>query len=70
VLDGSCKTPIAGHARLAAGKVRFRGLIVKPDGSAAFETSRSGPADSAAALGADAGSELKARASADFFASP
>src|SRR5712692_4181635 len=33
VLDGSCRTPIAGHARIAAGKVAFRGLILRPDGS-------------------------------------
>src|SRR5262249_44465073 len=38
VLDGSCKTPIAGHARITVGAVHFRGLIVKPDGSAGFET--------------------------------
>jgi hydroxymethylbilane synthase len=70
MLDGSCKTPIAGHARLVSDVVQFRGLIVKPDGSAAFETSRRGPAHAAAALGGDAGRELKATAGADFFALP
>ena len=34
VLDGSCRTPIAGHATIADGRVSFRGMIVKPDGSA------------------------------------
>ena len=68
VLDGSCRTPIAGHATISAGQVRFRGLIAKPDGSAAFETSREGSTADAAALGADAGHELKRRAGADFFA--
>jgi hydroxymethylbilane synthase len=68
VLDGSCRTPIAGHATIAHGRVAFRGLIAKPDGSAAFETARAGAAADAAALGADAGRELKARAGADFFA--
>ena len=67
-LDGSCRTPIAGHATIAHGRVAFRGLIAKPDGSAAFETAREGAAADAAALGADAGRELKARAGADFFA--
>jgi hydroxymethylbilane synthase len=70
VLDGSCKTPIAGHARIAAGAVHFRGLIVKPDGSAAFDAARTGSVGAAAELGADAGRELKARAGADFFALP
>jgi hydroxymethylbilane synthase len=67
VLDGSCRTPIAGHARVVDGVVRFRGMIVKPDGSEAFEVSRQGSRAQAAELGADAGAELKARAGADFF---
>jgi hydroxymethylbilane synthase len=68
VLDGSCRTPIAGHAVIAQGRLAFRGLIAQPDGSAAFETAREGAAADAAALGAAAGRELKARAGADFFA--
>jgi hydroxymethylbilane synthase len=66
VLDGSCRTPIAGHAAIAAGRLSFRGLIAKPDGSASFECTREGPADEAATLGADAGAELRSRAGADF----
>jgi hydroxymethylbilane synthase len=68
VLDGSCKTPIAGHATLDGGTLSFRGLIAKPDGSAFFETSRKGSAADAARLGADAGNELKQRGGSDFFA--
>jgi hydroxymethylbilane synthase len=67
VLDGSCRTPIAGHARVSAGIVRFRGMIAKPDGSEAFEVLREGRIAAAAELGADAGRELKGRAGADFF---
>jgi len=66
-LDGSCKTPIAGHARLVGGEVRFHGLIVKPDGSCAYEAVRSGPVQDAQRLGADAGRELKHKAGPDFF---
>lgn len=34
VLDGSCRTPIAGHAVLTSeGGLHLRGLIAKPDGS-------------------------------------
>jgi len=68
VLDGSCKTPIAGHATLNDDALSFRGLIAKPDGSAFFEASRNGAAKDAAKLGIDAGNELKQRAGADFFA--
>jgi hydroxymethylbilane synthase len=67
VLDGSCRTPIAGHARIENGELLFRGLIAKPDGSATFETSRRGGVGDAAALGADAAQELKGRAGPDFF---
>jgi len=68
-LDGSCRTPIGGHARVSAGGVHFRGIIVKPDGSEALEVLREGTRDEAATLGADAGRELKRRAGSGFFAS-
>jgi len=66
-LDGSCRTPIAGHARAAGGTLRFRGMILRPDGSEAHETRREGSMGEAEALGADAGRELKRRAPPDFF---
>lgn len=67
VLDGSCRTPIGGHATVSAGRLRFRGMIVKPDGSEAFEASREGDVRDAIKLGADAGAELKRHAGPDFF---
>jgi len=67
VLDGSCRTPIAGHAVIHAGLLHFRGLIAKPDGSRYFETEREGPAADAVLLGADAGRELRGLAGPDFF---
>jgi hydroxymethylbilane synthase len=67
VLDGSCRTPIAGHATVSGGLIRFRGMIVKPDGSEAFETKREGTVHDAERLGADAGAELKSLAGPDFF---
>jgi len=68
VLDGSCRTPIAGHAVLSGDALSFRGIILRPDGSEAYETSRTGNRRDAVALGADAGAELKRRAPANFFA--
>lgn len=67
VLDGSCRTPIGGHATISGGRLRFRGMIVKPDGSEAFEATREGDVCEAEKLGADAGGELKGRAGPDFF---
>jgi len=65
VLEGSCRTPIAGHAVVSGTGIEFRGILLLPDGTEAYETRRSGPASDAAILGADAGAELKGRASAD-----
>jgi hydroxymethylbilane synthase len=66
-LGGSCRTPIAGHARVHGATLSFRGLLAMPDGSDAIETTRQGRRGEAAALGADAGHEIKARAGAAFF---
>ena len=68
-LDGSCRTPIAGHATVDGQRIRFRGLIVRPDGSQAHETAREGSVADAVALGTDAGHELKRRGGPDFFKS-
>jgi hydroxymethylbilane synthase len=68
VLDGSCRTPIAGHATVSGDRLRLQGLIARPDGSQVFETACEGPRADAAALGADAGRELKRRAGANFLA--
>jgi len=67
VLDGSCRTPIAGHAIVAGDRIDFRGMILKPDGSEVFETSRAGARADAERLGADAGAELKRHGGPDFF---
>ena len=61
VLDGSCRTPIAGHARVAAGQIQFRGLVLRADGSEVFETEARGAVGDARDLGERAGRELLAR---------
>ncbi len=68
-LDGSCRTPIGGLARLAGGTLTFRGIIIAPDGSRAHQTERSGNPADAAVMGLDAGDELKRRGGPDFFRS-
>jgi hydroxymethylbilane synthase len=62
-LDGSCRAPIAGHARIVDGRFHFYGLLISADGREAVETTREGLLADAARLGADAGIELKRRAS-------
>jgi hydroxymethylbilane synthase len=67
-LDGSCRTPIGALAEPAGdGDIRLRGLIVRPDGTETHEIERRSPAADAAALGRDAGDELRAAAGPGFF---
>lgn len=67
VLDGSCRTPIAALALIDGKKLALRAMILTPDGREVIETMREGLASDAAALGRDAGEELKGRAGPHFF---
>jgi len=66
-LDGNCKTPIAGQAKIIDGKMHFRGLISMPDGSVTFRTESVGEIADGVALGRAAGEKLKAEAGDKFF---
>jgi hydroxymethylbilane synthase len=66
-LDGSCKTPIAGHASLSGDALQFRGLIARPDGAAAHDIAGAGHRKDAIKLGTDTGRELKKIAGPGFF---
>jgi len=66
-LDGNCKTPIAGQARIVDGKIQFRGLIAMPDGSLKYETESEGAVEDATEIGRKAGEKLKAEAGDSFF---
>ena len=60
-LEGSCRTPIAGLARLEAGRLQLRGEVLRADGSERFDiAAESAPAD-AERLGREAGRDLAAR---------
>jgi hydroxymethylbilane synthase len=66
VLDGSCRTPIGGHAWLEGDNMRLRAIILRPDGSESFATEISGPAAEAIALGENAARGLLAQAPPGF----
>lgn len=70
-LDGSCRTPIAGHAHQdeATGKLTFRGFIATTDGSDTREGTGEGEFNRLAAveLGDRVGREVKARCGPEFF---
>ncbi|MEK4034486.1 hydroxymethylbilane synthase [Methylocystis sp. IM3] len=57
-LDGSCRTPIAGHATVDGGELSFYGEVLKSDGSEVWMARRKGRAIDAAMIGADAGNEI------------
>lgn len=66
-LDGSCRTPIAGHATISGGTVSFAGLIISPDGTQSHEVRLQGPAQEAARIGAEAAATVRAKAGETFF---
>ena len=67
LLDGSCRTPIAAHCAVDGDRIRFKGVIISPDGTEAFEAARDGVPSDAAALGADAAREVRDAAGEKFF---
>jgi len=63
-LDGSCRTPIAGHATVDGATVRLRGLVLTPDGTDAAEAEAVAPVAEAASLGTELGARLRTSAPA------
>jgi hydroxymethylbilane synthase len=69
LLDGSCKTPIGGHARfLPDGRLHLTGLVARADGSFLLKRSMHGAPADAERMGAELGRSLRADSPADIFA--
>ncbi len=68
LLDGSCRTPIAGLAEVDGDRLTFSGLVLMPDGSEAYDITMVGSADEAEAIGMNAANKLKEKAGDAFFA--
>ncbi len=67
-LDGSCRTPIGGHARiLPNGRLHLTGLVARADGSFLLKRSLHGPVADAARIGAELGASLRANSPRDIF---
>ena len=66
-LDGSCRTPIAGHATVDGELLRFSGLVITPDGREWYDIAAEGSIVDANRIGRDAGAAIRARAGAKFF---
>jgi hydroxymethylbilane synthase len=65
-LDGNCRTPIAGQAKIVDGKLHFKGLISKPDGKDMIAVTKVGEIADAVAIGTAAGKEVKSIAGDKF----
>jgi len=66
-LDGSCRTPIGGYARLIEGELRLTGLVAREDGSFLLKSEIRGSAREAEALGRALGDELRGQSPSDIF---
>jgi hydroxymethylbilane synthase len=66
-LDGSCRTPIAGNARIEGNMIAFHGMIITPDGVEAHETRIDGTLRDALAIGNEAAARLRGMAGPGFF---
>ncbi len=67
-LDGSCRTPIGGHARLHGEQLVLTGLVARADGSFLLRRVISGGPSDAERLGRELGASLRADSPADLFA--
>lgn len=67
-LDGTCRTPIGGLARILGDGLTLDGLVAWPDGSGLERRRISGDRNDPVALGRAVGLELRAAIGPDFFA--
>jgi len=68
-LDGSCRTPIGGHARLLpTGGLHLTGLVARADGSFLLKSSLHGSVADAERMGRELGARLRADSPRDIFA--
>ncbi len=67
VLDGSCRSPIAGLAMIDGDCLKFTGEILRIDGSTAYKDIWQGVVSDAVKIGENAANELKKRAGEAFF---
>ncbi|MGV3552980.1 hydroxymethylbilane synthase [Rhizobium sp.] len=67
VLDGSCRTPIAGYARIEADRLQFSGMILTPDGQTHHSIAGDGYRSNAVDIGHRAGEAVRDAAGPGFF---
>jgi len=66
-LDGSCRTPLGGLARITGKNIDFVGAIASPDGSRYHRVAMQGERDEAVKIGMAAAEKLRREAGNGFF---
>ncbi len=61
ILDGSCRTPIAGFTVMDSDVLHLRGLVVEPEGKAIWRAEARGPVLDAEMIGHSVGEDLLAQ---------
>jgi hydroxymethylbilane synthase len=69
-LEGSCRTPIAGHGVVDGDRLSFRGELLSPDGAECHVVARVGSVANARELGLSAADEILSQASAALLVRP
>jgi hydroxymethylbilane synthase len=69
-LEGSCRTPIGGHAVIDRDDVHFRGQLLSPDGAKCYDVSRHGKVEQARELGLSAADDILSQADAALLVPP
>lgn len=64
-LEGGCQVPIAGYGKINKEQFTLTGLVAEIDGTRIIKSEKSGPLDSAEAIGIDLAEELLARGAAE-----
>lgn len=67
-LEGSCKVPIAGYARLSNGSILLKGLVANLSGSVVITGEMTGTPEKARELGIALGEDLAQRGAGDILA--
>ena len=66
-LDGSCRTPIAGHGKIVGDQFIFKGEVLSIDGARRIQCERTGKIHEAINLAQNAASEILDQAGPQFF---
>ncbi len=66
-LEGSCRVPLAGYAKIDGVTLSFTGMVLSPDGTQMHDAAGNGSAQNAVEIGRTAAEKVRSTAGARFF---